>query len=782
VLPRSRQEIITSGAYSFSLTAVFQYLVLSLPAAHDPGPLAFHNPSDLAVSSSDYELLSRGLNFCVTPSWLLDPDFYSGWQEDFRRYERSLHRAQYFHSPDFDHDVDPADVAPAGMHIFSDFDPRDYPEKYTASPDIDQYCAATKAVLQRLQLQHRRTATIFNLSRRQRDRLRELRLRYDLHIGLTDKNCGPFVDLNDAYEGHCLATLMSTHDRVFMSEKDIVRLQMDHLRDELGLYVSEVDGNYYADGLDAWAVKWLMSSFGGRPNGGEYKLPQFYLLYKVHKPVLGFRPVTGNWCAVTQPVSRLLSWLLLPLVTALPTYVRDGDHVNRRLLGSYSGTTDLWFVTFDVVNLYPSIQHDLCVSIISAYLNDRDYMWTRLAVSILQLVLRDNYCTFRGRHWRQHTGFATGTAMGKEVAELYLHVLLFPVFEKWATAIELGLRFVDDGFVLFRGSLTDARRFVTELSSAHPAVTITTSLSASSGVFLDLCIFKDASFAATGILATRVHQKASNAYLYLHWRSETPRSTMAGIVKGEIGRYIKRCTTYGHFAVVRALFFRRLLRRGWPRAFLEKQFAAAPRFSQRLQLLRAKEPSTVPNFAGSFGESHLLVLTYTAAAARRNLTRVLRDHLHFLPPHFAHHTFRRVWRAQRKLGATIKPQRVYTEETTPPPIAAAADDGGGVQGPELASPVGGGVFLTRDERSATIRQHSPPPTYTIQWRPPEDSPVQRLTWSQEPTEADSAPLTLIVRSTDTAPDRGRRSDRSATAGLPETLHDTRPEEGPPAES
>ena len=60
------------------------------------------------------------------------------------------------------------------------------------------------------------------------------------------------------------------------------------------LYVSEVDGNYYADGLDAWAVKWLMSSFGGRPNGGEYKLPQFYLLYKVHKPVLGFRPVTTN--------------------------------------------------------------------------------------------------------------------------------------------------------------------------------------------------------------------------------------------------------------------------------------------------------------------------------------------------------------------------------------------------------------------------------------------------------------------------------------------------------
>jgi len=373
------------------------------------------------------------------------------------------------------------------------------------------------------------------------------------------------------------------------------------------------------------------------------------------------------------------------------------------------------------------------------------------------LVLRDNYCTFRGSHWRQHTGFATGTAMGKEIAELFLHVLLYPVLEKWSQWIDMALRFVDDGFVLFRGSFTEAQQFVTELQSAHQSVSITYSISATYGIFLDLHVFKDASFAATHRLCSRVHQKASNAYLYLHWRSETPRSTMAGIVKGEIGRYIKRCTLYEHFVLVRVLFFRRLLRRGWPKAFVLKQFLAAPRHSQRAQLLTAREePDT--SFIGEFGQSHLLVLTYTAAAARRNLTRVLHDHLHFLPPLFARHTFRRVWRAQRKLGALIKPKIVYTEETTPP-VAADA---------EVATS-GGGVHREEPE------QRQPLSSYTPRWRSPENSPVLLL-----PTPSSTLDAQSDFRSMPNHP-----LDFESTGALaraPVSLHDTRPDEGPPAES
>eukprot|EP01043_Picozoa_sp_COSAG02_P065677 COSAG02_NODE_9982_length_2058_cov_1.807044_1_plen_96_part_10 len=48
------------------------------------------------MSASDFDLLARGLNFCVTPTWTLDPDHWNGWQDDFRRFTRSIHRADYF--------------------------------------------------------------------------------------------------------------------------------------------------------------------------------------------------------------------------------------------------------------------------------------------------------------------------------------------------------------------------------------------------------------------------------------------------------------------------------------------------------------------------------------------------------------------------------------------------------------------------------------------------------------------------------------------------------------
>ncbi len=44
------------------------------------------------------------------------------------------------------------------------------------------------------------------------------------------------------------------------------------------------------------------------------------------------------------------------------TYVRDADDLTCRLQGVHVGPRDV-LVTYDVVNLYPSIPHDLCLDI-----------------------------------------------------------------------------------------------------------------------------------------------------------------------------------------------------------------------------------------------------------------------------------------------------------------------------------------------------------------------------------------------------------------------------------
>eukprot|EP01044_Picomonas_judraskeda_P000710 COSAG03_NODE_34_length_17821_cov_18.833531_8_plen_227_part_00 len=69
-------------------------------------------------------------------------------------------------------------------------------------------------------------------------------------------------------------------------------------------------GSGITEPLPDWMQTFLAESFLRIPTtGGSYKVPNFYLLYKVHKDVLGFRPITGNWCSPSQPASRLLAFL-----------------------------------------------------------------------------------------------------------------------------------------------------------------------------------------------------------------------------------------------------------------------------------------------------------------------------------------------------------------------------------------------------------------------------------------------------------------------------------------
>eukprot|EP01047_Picozoa_sp_COSAG01_P038779 COSAG01_NODE_3164_length_6477_cov_6.494983_1_plen_64_part_10 len=53
--------------------------------------------------------------------------------------------------------------------------------------------------------------------------------------------------------------------------------------------------------LPDWAAKWLGVLFKGRHprTNAAFSVAAFRLLYKVHKAVLGYRPITGNFCWAT---------------------------------------------------------------------------------------------------------------------------------------------------------------------------------------------------------------------------------------------------------------------------------------------------------------------------------------------------------------------------------------------------------------------------------------------------------------------------------------------------
>jgi hypothetical protein len=266
--------------------------------------------------------------------------------------------------------------------------------------------------------------TIPNLSRRHRDALRELRLNSDLVIAYADKNLGLIADDAASYLAHGLDSLRATHRCLPAGPHTASNVVLETL------YAMRTRLTPFLPALPPWAAKWVTVLLTGvHPRTKRaFQVPAFRLLYKIHKKTLGFRPITGNHCWATQPLALLLAFLLLPFVRCTSTYVKDSDEF-QMFLEQVDVDDGHLLITYDVVNLYPSIPHRTCRENVTSFLRGMGCPFSDFAAAALELILQYNYCDFAGRVWQQIVGYATGVACGGECAHLYLEVALSPVFD-----------------------------------------------------------------------------------------------------------------------------------------------------------------------------------------------------------------------------------------------------------------------------------------------------------------------------------------------------------------
>jgi len=723
--------VLRRSQTNWSFKSLISMFCLATPLSSLPTTSFFHDFSGYAFTTVDRTLLGYGVNFAVTPTHAFNEDSLFGWKADFNRFKRSLHRMDYFLQSDGDSNPppEPGEYAPdVALHVPSDWDPAVDDDDYVPTEQLTVFFEELEREIS-WRIKHC-PRPVPNLPKRHRERLAELQREHDLVFIVTDKNLGLACDTRAAYISHCLDALSETHEVVDVSLDDCVLRVRSEFRDELIRFTGDdpSDGDAIPCAIPAWMSKFLFESFHRIPtSGGAYRVPKFYLLYKVHKAELGFRPITGNWCSPSQPASRLLAYILEPLVRDTTTYVRDADDLTCRLQGVHVGPRDV-LVTYDVVNLYPSIPHDLCLDMVKQRLQ-RDWdanaptldrtVPVNFIMTMLRLVLSQNFCQFSGVVYRQLIGYATGTACGGQVAHIYLEEILGPVLQRFSEWLALHVRYIDDGFFIWSGTAARLSELIHAIGHAHPAVRITYAASASSAIFLDLRLYRD----TVGALQLDVFQKAMNRYLYPLWRSEIPRTCLAGIAIGEIIRYIKRCSTHAAFVRMVNLLSSRLAARGWPRWFITKAYARAPLYSARDELLARTardEPRGPADFAAALDatatpdaqrtRTHALILDYSAAACNLRLDRVVRRLAELLPAPLRAADFIVAWRAARKLGGAIR-YRVDAVDGNDdndnnditPPLASPASDGEECEEEAEATQDGGGVFLDRDANPDRFR-------------------------------------------------------------------------------
>jgi hypothetical protein len=94
---------------------------------------------------------------------------------------------------------------------------------------------------------------------------------------------------------------------------------------------------------------------------------------------LKFRPIVGGPNCVTQRLSHFIDIILKPLCCEVPSFIRDDLEFLNHLPTTVNPNSEL--ISFDVVSLYTNIPHDLGISAITFWLeNKRNIVQDRFSV------------------------------------------------------------------------------------------------------------------------------------------------------------------------------------------------------------------------------------------------------------------------------------------------------------------------------------------------------------------------------------------------------------------
>ena len=290
----------------------------------------------------------------------------------------------------------------------------------------------------------------------------------------------------------------------------------------------------------------------------EPKTSQFYGLPKIHKsqtiiqeitkqnnecvhvPMpedLTFRPIIAGPVCPTHRLSNFLDIILKPLVTKMPSYVRDSTHFVNGLPTSIK--EGHYLVTFDVTNLYGSIPHKLGLEAI-------EYWLTRHPVAIdqcfshdfilkgIKLILENNVFMFSDQYYTQTKGTAMGTKIGPTYATLvmgYLEVKLYDKIkeEKGTEIVEQFIqawkRFLDDCFCTWDPYHGTVEYLTNILNGLHPDIKFTVNASQKQLSFLDVLVI-----ITNGTkVSTDIYSKPTDTKNYLLYSSCHPRHVKIGV-------------------------------------------------------------------------------------------------------------------------------------------------------------------------------------------------------------------------------------------------------------
>ena len=297
-------------------------------------------------------------------------------------------------------------------------------------------------------------------------------------------------------------------------------------------------------------------------------------LYKTHKQNNPVRLLTTGCNTAIENLSRFIEKLCAPLVVTIPTRIKDTSHLLEIIdqLNTSNLPENTTLVSFDIINMFPSIDNTKGMAAVKEALNSRNTKMpsTECILEGLHICLFNNNSMFDKDHLIQTNGTATGAPNSCSYSDLAIYPLDRAVLnEKQNNFIELSFfgRYRDDCFVVWNGTVERLNDFFTFLNSLDSDLQFTMEIGNKNLCFLDLKISVE-----DGKLFTTVYSKPTDSHLYLDFNSCHKKASMVGIEKGVALRLRRICSTDNEYNERSKEYKAYLCARGHPAVSVNSSF------------------------------------------------------------------------------------------------------------------------------------------------------------------------------------------------------------------
>lgn len=310
----------------------------------------------------------------------------------------------------------------------------------------------------------------------------------------------------------------------------------------------------------------------------EPRARRFYILPKIHKDpdkwtvpyqVPPGRPIVSDCGSETYYTAEYLDFHLNPLSILHPAYIKDTYHF-MEIVKKLRIPPESYFFSLDVNNLYTNIPIAAGISCVEKMFRKHPdpKRPDEELLKLLDINLTRNDFMFNGKFYLQ----VKGTAMGKKFAPAYANIYMAnweeEVLQKCPKQPHCYVRYLDDIWGIWTGSLAEFEQFIGILNKHDPSITLKHEINPQFINFLDTTVYKGPNFMTDNKLDIKVYFKSTDTHALLHRHSFHPKHTFRGIVKSQLLRFKRICTRQEDFKEAVKVLFKALRGRGYSRSFL----------------------------------------------------------------------------------------------------------------------------------------------------------------------------------------------------------------------